>query len=212
MSAIYFPEIFRSEFEQPDLYRMYFEHLDPTFQTVHVSFLKRTFRFSQNLACILDEHLYHSGFYGSSETGTKICLIDSPHFSGSMRKNGSPEEAKKIAQYLNTEVPEDYAILTPYRVQRQMLRRKLGLPEDKVLTVHGSQGREWNTVIISVVDAREKFFMSSDCKGSNGARIVNTAVSRCKKNLVLVMDFSAWEQEEGELLTQIAKLADYNEG
>jgi superfamily I DNA and/or RNA helicase len=48
----------------------------------------------------------------------------------------------------------DFVILTPYKKQIRLLNNYLPQERNdlKILTVHGSQGREWETVILSVVD------------------------------------------------------------
>ena len=75
-------------------------------------------------------------------------------------------------------------------------------------TIHGSQGREWDTVIISVTDGGRKWFMSSKNPKSNGKTIVNTAVSRARRHVVLVLDYQYWQTCGDELISEIAKLKD----
>ena len=75
---------------------------------------------------------------------------------------------------------------------------------DCVMTVHASQGREWDTVVFSVADngvvSRDVPFRFTSSETEVGRRLVNTAVSRAKRRLVLVCDRDHWMQKEGELI------------
>jgi len=75
--------------------------------------------------------------------------------------------------------------------------------EFKILTVHGSQGREWDTVILSVVDTNDKWFVDSRKSISKGLNLINTAVSRAKKNLIIVCDVDYWSNQYGQLITEL---------
>ena len=55
--------------------------------------------------------------------------------------------------FIKMDCPEDFAILTPYSRQIRVLKEKMPQYKDtRILTVHKSQGREWDTVILSVYD------------------------------------------------------------
>ena len=72
----------------------------------------------------------------------------------------------------------EVGIITPYRDQVNELRREL--PEEmKIDTVHKFQGREENTIIISTVDNTYNAF-------SDDPNLINVAVSRAKKRLLVV--------------------------
>ena len=85
----------------------------------------------------------------------------------------------------------DYAVLTPYRAQRELLTKKY-VDADDVFTVHGSQGREWDTVILSVVETTQNWFLSPV--------LINTAVSRAKHRLILVCDAEYWKYREDHII------------
>ena len=72
--------------------------------------------------------------------------------------------------------------------------------DQKILTVHGSQGREWDDVILSVVDTDRLWFTDSRNKRSRGLNLINTAVSRAKKRLVIVCNRSWWLERRGQLI------------
>ena len=81
-----------------------------------------------------------------------------------------------------------------------------------MLTIHKSQGREWDTVIISVCDCRanpeeKKPRFTSTLFEEDGAtpgiKVINTAISRAKRKLVLVCDVGYWKSLDGELIRDL---------
>ncbi|MDR2266845.1 MAG: hypothetical protein LBE09_04595, partial [Christensenellaceae bacterium] len=96
------------------------------------------------------------------------------------------------------------AILTPYKNQTALLKRYCGrLIGDDILTIHGSQGKEWDTVILSVCDTNDKYFTDSNNPRSGGHLILNTAVSRVRVRLVVACDVAYWSNQQGQLLCDI---------
>ena len=172
--------------------------------------LDSTYRFGNNLANILANHIYKSGFKSSNPNGeTSILFIDAPK-TDSYKSRISIREVeviKKITDRLKMENKNDFVILTPYKKQIRLLNNHM--PEErnelKILTVHGSQGREWDTVILSVVDTSDKWFVDSTIAISKGLNLVNTAVSRAKKNLIIVCDKNYWINQNGQLITDLLK-------
>jgi ATP-dependent exoDNAse (exonuclease V) alpha subunit len=79
--------------------------------------------------------------------------------------------------------------------------------EECVMTVHASQGREWDTVLLSVVDTTNKWFTDSVNKMSRGKQVINTAVSRARKNLIVVCDARYWEKMAYQLIGQLLREA-----
>ena len=78
--------------------------------------------------------------------------------------------------------------------------------KEEVLTIHGSQGREWDIVILSVVDTTNKWFTNSKCTKSNGLKVINTAVSRAKKKLVIVCDANYWKTQQEQLIGKLISI------
>jgi superfamily I DNA and/or RNA helicase len=95
--------------------------------------------------------------------------------------------------------------LTPYRNQLKLLNQELpkARREQRIMTVHASQGREFDTVILSVVDTHNKYFTDSTNKLSRGLQIINTAVSRAKKELIIVCDAEFWSEQNHQLISEI---------
>ena len=208
-SAIHFPDVFSPETTIDTLYSAFVQRRPPSFQNMELVFLNETYRFGKNLATILDKHVYHSGFSGKGDSYTKITVIDVPRTTKETVFSVSDAEAEAIRAYL-LEHPEldDYAIIAPYRKQVFNIYAKLGKNNLSVSTIHSSQGREWNTVIISVVDARRKFFMSSTHPETDGIKIINTAISRAKKEIIFVLDYGQWKDHPDQLLSAIVNSHD----
>ena len=119
-------------------------------------------------------------------------------------------ECAAIQRFLSTHPNENLAILTPYRNQRVLLAgtaKKSGYPQEVSLTVHRAQGREWDTVLFSVVDTDGKWFTTTLIPKSNGTQIINTAVSRAKKKLILVCDYEYWSRQPNELIGKLLQIA-----
>lgn len=90
---------------------------------------------------------------------------------------------------------EDVGIVTPYNDQVRAFN--LQLPSVGAATIHKYQGREKDTIIMSVVDDEITEF-------SDDSNLINVAVSRAKKRFCLVVSGN-----EQELKGNIAELTDY---
>ena len=178
----------------------------PCFQITSRRDLTSSHRFGQNLASVLDRYVYRNGMRGSSEGGDlEIVCLDATCDHREGRENRGESEA--VRRFLQSERPDpgSVAVLTPYSAQVRLLRRMVGRTyRDCVMTVHASQGREWDTVVFSVADngvvSRDVPFRFTSSETEVGRRLVNTAVSRAKRRLVLVCDRDHWMQKEGELI------------
>ncbi len=174
--------------------------------------LTESHRFGPNLARILDSFVYHNGMTGHGERNLRILCIDARCTKRKERENEAERDA--VVAFLKAESPEpvSLAILTPYAGQVKLLRRSVGKYRDCVMTVHASQGREWDTVVLSVADngvlSREVPFRFTSSSGEMGLKIVNTAVSRAKRRLILVCDRSFWISKGDELIGRIAEEAE----
>jgi hypothetical protein len=75
-------------------------------------------------------------------------------------------------------------VLTPFRAQQALLRKRLraaGFASVRVSTIHRAQGSEEHTVIFDPVDGSSRFF------DMIGQRLVNVALSRAQARLVLLI-------------------------
>lgn len=100
------------------------------------------------------------------------------------------ESADRIGQLVATAVqqdgwdPKDIVVLTPFRAQRALIRRRLrehGVHHVKVSTVHRAQGSEVPVIIFDPVEAANPFLLSDEAK-----RLMNVAFSRAQAKVVLM--------------------------
>lgn len=170
--------------------------------------LNQTYRFGSNLAQVLETHVYQNGFEAlSSFNNTEIYYANAPKPARTQRRE-NPAEVNAIGALLPHLETDDFAILTPYRNQLRLLGKTYPhlRQRQQLLTVHGSQGREWHTVILSIVDTHDKWFTDSQNKQSKGLYLLNTAVSRAKQRLILVGDLHYWHQQKGQLLQALTDI------
>ena len=154
---------------------------------------------------ILASYVYSPKFHGSSNHDTDIFYIDSPK-SDVENTRTNLAEIHNIINYVNKNLNENIGIITPYKSQIKEFISKSTLTQE-ILTVHGSQGREWDTVLFSVVDTKNKWFTNSLLRKSNGKNVINTAVSRAKRKLIIVCDYKHWITQKHQLIGQLLSVA-----
>ena len=174
--------------------------------------MKKTHRFGDNLARVLNQYVYQNGFSSAQTNGTtRIKFIHITNNVPPIAKRANFGEAKAIQDLVNSgryDV-DDLIILTPYKNQITEIGRLLPelRKEHKILTVHGSQGREWKTVILSVSDTHDMWFTNSKSKESKGLNLINTAVSRAKEELIIVCNHNYWINANGQLIQGLLQVA-----
>lgn len=134
------------------------------------------------------------------KTDTRIIVIDDPRYAEEKELRENHSEALAIKAYVEKHHSNNFAILTPYKKQRDLLYKTLSNRRQYIYTIHSSQGREWDTVILSVVDTQKMFFTDSKNKFSKGVKIINTAISRAKKELVIICDKNFWQAHNNDQL------------
>lgn len=169
--------------------------------------LNQTYRFGENLAKILGRHVYSNGFGSLNKYGdTKLFYVHANKQEG-LKSRISINEVMGIQNIVDQmdRDTEDFIILTPYKKQVKLIGQFLPQERNelKILTVHGSQGREWDTVILSIVDTSDKWFVDSRIPISKGLNLLNTAVSRAKRRLIIVCDSRYWKSQNGQLVTDL---------
>lgn len=212
-SAMFCEEMFTRN--QADFLSLCLRTDDPPLSTIKQANLTETHRFGQNLADLLSRCVYDGMPLNSvAEHGDlKLIVIDALPHEPLREGNESLAECQAIRQYLDglpktaEQDEESYVILTPYRKQVAALNSTISSArrERRVLTIHRSQGREWNTVLLSVMDQRPRVF--TDSNDQKGLHVLNTAVSRARKSLVIFCNRKSWEQHPEQLITQLIRLA-----
>lgn len=179
----------------------YFSFQQPDLTRLNTVFLSKSYRFSDNLALLLSEHIYGIPLCGTRESDTVVEILAAKKYKGD-HFHESHGEADAIRDMTVAAIDDNYAVLTPYRKQRMLLAKVI--PAEHVYTIHGSQGQEWNTVYISI--ANPKPWQFTDSTQLIGKRVLNTAISRVKRKLVLVCDLSSWNRYPEQFITQMAEL------
>ena len=90
-------------------------------------------------------------------------------------------------------------IITPYRLQAKAINKALG--QDIASTVHKYQGRECDTIIMSMVDNQPTSF-------SDDPNLLNVAISRAKQHLCVVANGN--EMDPNSILSQLISYIHYN--
>ncbi|XP_067849809.1 DNA-binding protein SMUBP-2 isoform X1 [Heptranchias perlo] len=145
------------------------------------------------------EHLLKDlpGVASTEETKIPLLLIDT---SGcglfeldeeDEQSKGNQGEVQIVAMHIQalTEAgvhPKDIAVIAPYNLQVQLLRKELSSkhPELEIKSVDGFQGREKEAVVLSLVRSNrrgEVGFLAED-------RRINVAVTRARRHLMVVCD------------------------
>lgn len=208
-SAIYVGCMFQSGMTVRSLLEDYLRDRHDRIPEMKKMELNTTFRFPANLAALLDKYVYKNGFHSNLDRREMelMCLNAVKDMNDPRRT--SLNEVVAIRRYLTENAGRlgSYVILTPYRKQLDLLGKYM--PDERkdmnILTVHKSQGREWDTVILSVVDTRDMWFSDSKNRISRGLNVLNTAISRAKKRIVIACDRSYWIAQRGQLLSEIIR-------
>ena len=206
-SAIHLESIFALSPEQ--ITESYLASAPPIFSALQRYALTCTYRFGSALSRILAGYVYDVRFHSAFPDGTELLVLNAPHGTPSDRV--SPEEVDAVLRYLADNPLDDFAILSPYRNQTAQFSKRFpsAAREGRVLTVHASQGREWDTVFLSVSDTTSMWLTNSRLRKSKGLQVINTAVSRARKCLILVCDYDCWSKRNNQLIGQLAQAAQF---
>lgn len=210
-SALYAEEAFKTS--PYDVEDAYLKRQEPAFAEMKKFDLTQTYRFGEALANVLAEDVYSKDFSGRKDKKTDIFYLDAPSANGvkDTKKRTKLSECDAIRKYVLQHCHENIGVIAPYRNQIDAIKKTLkgtGFPIENVMTVHGSQGREWDTVLLSVTDnTANMFFTNSLSQVSNGKKVINTAVSRAKDNLVIVCDYACWSKAQNQLIAKLLAVA-----
>lgn len=232
LSAIHFPQIFERFCSVDDLFSrfayttgakiLFTDELTAPSDSQYYSdkklktaILTKTYRFGCELAKILDTFVYHNNFKGNPDVKSKIVVLDAPKNPVAGASRTSMGEVEVIRSYIKENRLTDFSVLTPYKKQRDLLQKEIPeIDQDDVMTIHASQGREWETVIISIVDSSEKDLHFTNSRKIESLHLLNTAISRAKKNIVIVCNLDFWKtRNRTQLIGQLVNplpLSDYS--
>lgn len=141
----------------------------------------------------LPEELKH--FFEKAVTFVNIEGNEEKDTFGSKKNRKEAEFIVSLLRKLKDYIPaSDLGIITPYRAQSEYIRTMLRDFNNKpqVGTVHVLQGDERDIVIISAVCTSGKTLKTS--RLLNNKNLINVAVSRARKHLILVGKRNAFEE------------------
>ena len=207
ISAINMEDLFFGK-DLRNMQQLYINDRQPEYQHMKLSVLKESYRFGENLARILDRNVYGNiGLSGVSHDGElKIRCYSAEGDKANNCNQAEIEAIKAIAEESIERDSRTAVVLAPYNNQVDELREVLKGKNVDSMTIHKSQGREWDTVIVSVTDTNPYGSTFMDTRDLRNLKLVNTAVSRAKKYLFIVCDYDSWKGKDDEL---ISKLIDY---
>ena len=187
----------------------------PDFKEIPTVILSKTFRYDNALTKILNSHVYKAGLTSANTGTTKLCYhtVSSSNNTGLKRVNTAEIEAIcDIIQKHN--LTGDIGIISPYKNQvfqiEKAIKNMKGPLRNKITsvsTVHRAQGREYDTVILSVSDRVDNAWFANAAQ-PRGQLCINVAVSRAKRTLIIVCDQSwTWGVANKQLISDIISIA-----
>ena len=121
-----------------------------------------------------------------------LSLLNVKNINSRLR-NENYEEAKAIIDYIKRNELKDAAIITPFKNQQNLITKMIdenGIKDVTCGTIHQVQGGEKDTIIISSSISPKTSKKTFDWI-KNNSEITNVAVTRAKKNLIVVSDVEA---------------------
>lgn len=129
----------------------------------------------------------------------------------SERRNENYEEALAIIEYIKRNNLTDVTIITPFKNQENLINSMLkenNIKEVTCGTIHQIQGAEKDTIIISSSISPKTSKKTFDWI-KNNSEITNVAVTRAKKNLIVVSDVEALEKLSNDKKDDLYNLVKY---
>lgn len=211
-SALYLESVFSKGLHE--LKTEYLNNISAIFDRIKKYHLTVSYRFGNKLVNILDNFVYKIGLSSKLGRETNIYYINVPAPQiRPTRKNGSrsranPEEALVIAD-LSENIYNDFVILTSYKEQVKEITQNAQelVHTGQAMTIHKSQGSEWETVIISVADTSNMWFTNTQRRQTRALELINTAVSRAKNELIIVCDYVYWIKQNNQFITELLRNA-----
>lgn len=169
------------------------------FKDIPVTLLREHYRCHPKIIEFCNQHFYNGELVAMTDDNGEdnvlqvVQTVEGNHARGHFNQR----EIDVIVQ----EVLPQYAdsgsigIITPYRQQADEINKALG--KDIASTVHKYQGRECDTIIMSMVDNKPTEF-------SDDPNLLNVAISRAKTHLYVVTNSNEMPKE-----SNLAQLIDY---
>ena len=182
---------------------------------IPTAILSKTFRYDKALTEILNKYVYNTTLSSANNLTTQLLYLLVPYRNNGVKRVNTAE-IDAICKIINSgNVYGRIAVISPYSNQVQGLERAIHknvVYSDHIFisTIHRAQGREYDTVILSVSDRMcNKAGISpwfTDSTKKLGQLCINVAISRAVKRLIIVCDDS-WKDVPNQLISSIISIA-----
>ena len=138
----------------------------------------------------------------TSDSTESLIFVDIPN-NTTTSKNTAPLEAEEIVRYASLNKDKSIGVITPFTNQRDCINNALkeaGIENAACGTVHSFQGDEKDVILFSLA-LTDKTHPQTYNWLKNNKELVNVAVSRAKKQLIILSDTKELERlhtEENE--------------
>ena len=139
-----------------------------------------------------------------------LSLLNIKNINSRLR-NENYEEAKAIIDYIKRNNLKDTAIITPFKNQQNLINSMLkenNINDVTCGTIHQVQGAEKDTIVISSSLSLKTSKKTFDWI-KNNSEITNVAVTRAKKNLIVVSDVEALDKLSTDKKDDLYNLVKY---
>lgn len=169
------------------------------FKDVPVTLLREHYRCHPKIIEFCNQHFYNGELVAMTDDNGEdnvlqvVQTVEGNHARGHFNQR----EIDVIVQEVLPQCADSgsIGIITPYRQQADEINKALG--KDIASTVHKYQGRECDTIIMSMVDNKPTEF-------SDDPNLLNVAISRAKTHLYVVTNSNKMPKE-----SNLAQLIDY---
>lgn len=169
------------------------------FKDIPVTLLREHYRCHPKIIEFCNQHFYNGELVAMTDDNGEdnvlqvVQTVEGNHARGHFNQR----EIDVIVQEVLPQCADSgsIGIITPYRQQADEINKALG--KDIASTVHKYQGRECDTIIMSMVDNKPTEF-------SDDSNLLNVAISRAKTHLCVVTNGNKMPKE-----SNLAQLIDY---
>ena len=169
------------------------------FKDIPVTLLREHYRCHPKIIEFCNQHFYNGELVAMTDDNGEdnvlqvVQTVEGNHARGHFNQR----EIDVIVQEVLPQCADSgsIGIITPYRQQADEINKALG--KDIASTVHKYQGRECDTIIMSMVDNKPTEF-------SDDSNLLNVAISRAKTHLCVVTNGNKMPEE-----SNLAQLIDY---
>jgi len=169
------------------------------FKDIPVTLLREHYRCHPKIIEFCNQHFYNGELVAMTDDNNEdnvlqvVQTVEGNHARGHFNQR----EIDVIVQEVLPQCADSgsVGIITPYRQQADEINKALG--KDIASTVHKYQGRECDTIIMSMVDNKPTEF-------SDDPNLLNVAISRAKTHLYVVTNSNKMPKE-----SNLAQLIDY---